>query len=81
MNNQNHTGTHHKINNINDSKYLKRYLKEFSGKVNSYHNQSIENINNNEDINVICKSEDGFVEAMIFQLRFLVHLNQRRKTG
>lgn len=67
LNNKNHSGTHHKLITINHSKYLNRYLKEFDGKVNSYHNQSIENLNNSENINVICKSEDNFVEALEYK--------------
>ena len=64
--NDSHVNTHHKLQFINNSKYSK-YLNEFlktNPEVNSYHEQSIENNINNENINIICKSTDGFIEAL-----------------
>jgi putative glutamine amidotransferase len=56
----NHVSTDHKLIISNETKY-KKYLKKID-KVNSYHNYSIFDLN--DDLIISAKSEDGIIEAI-----------------
>lgn len=67
INKKGHVATEHKLLKVNETKYLNNFLDNCTN-VNSFHNQCIEYSKDlNSELNVICTSEDGYVEAIEYK--------------